>query len=124
MLKKAVMTGFLLSFLVFGACASTKNYGTSQLFDLNTMKKIVINQSTMEDVKALLGKPIKIVTYPPPILTKAIWVYDAKEYNTVILGFAKSAKEKVVSISFSRDGIVRSMKTLQTDPLQDQNQGM
>ena len=123
MLKKAVMTGFLLSFLVFGACASTKNYGTSQLFDLNTMKKIVINESSMDDVRGLLGKPIKIVNYPPQSQTKAVWVYDARRYHTV-MGFAKNGQEKSVSIAFSQDGIVRSMNSTQTDPLQDQNQGM
>ena len=123
MFKKAVMTGFLLSFLVFGACASTKNYGTSQLFDLNTMKKIVINESTMDDVRSLLGKPMKIVNYPPQSPTKSIWVYDARTYQTV-LGFAKNGQEKSVSIAFSQDGIVRSMNSTQTDPLQDQNQGM
>ncbi|MHB9075073.1 MAG: outer membrane protein assembly factor BamE domain-containing protein [Desulfobaccales bacterium] len=109
---KLLMVALLL---VVSACVSA---GTRAIKDTGVVSKIEVGKSTRSDVVALLGYPIA-ATHKDLGLKEVTWHYsyataypNATAFIPGVKAFTRNLNEttRVLSVSFDRDGTVKSLE--------------
>jgi outer membrane protein assembly factor BamE (lipoprotein component of BamABCDE complex) len=110
--------------LVSSACVSA---GTQAIQDTGVVSKIEVGKSTRSDVVALLGYPLA-ASHKDQGLREITWHYyyataspNANAFIPVVKAFTRNLNEttRVLSVSFNRDGTVKSLEQEQLPlPLQ------
>lgn len=109
----------LLVLILSAGCATS---GTAQLTNDNVVSQIKVGTSTKEDVRRLLGEPSSVGTSNVEGRVQEIWGYGYASVKSNPLAFvpivglfavasgdAAKMDSRALSVSFSEDGIVRSV---------------
>lgn len=108
----------LLTLALLLVCSACVSAGTRAIKDAGVVSKIEAGKSTRSDVVALLGYPLA-ATHKDQGLGEVTWHYNyatvypnATAFVPVVKAFTRNLNEttRVLSVTFNRDGTVKSLE--------------